>query len=140
MTDDPRPPASALQREVEPPRTAAALWLPLMALVAAAMLTIASGIAVMARRPCRMRAAPAPEILRVDAARRMADDVARLEAELDTLARKLEIRGQPEIHERPLDSQCRGPVYRAAPDGGGEQYEQCARPLYTRTAAYRRAR
>jgi hypothetical protein len=42
-----------LQREVEPPRTSASVWMPLMALVSAAMLTIVSGVAVMTRQPQR---------------------------------------------------------------------------------------
>lgn len=97
-----------LQREVEPPRTAAGLWLPFMALASAAMLTIVSGIAVMTREPrgvvIMVEPASAPVAVPVVKSRR-AD---RMEQ-------------APRV-------MCRAPVHRGNVDGEPQPYDECIVP------------
>lgn len=105
MTDESRReerPLEPLRREVEPPRTAAGLWLPFMALASAAMLTITSAIAVMTR---------APRVRLIEP------------AEVDALVREA---------SAPMDAQprvmCRAPVHRGNVDGEAQPYDECIVP------------
>lgn len=108
---EPSPEPSALRREVLSPRGPLGLWAPVMALGATAMLTLVSAIAVMAPRPHHLgtivHEAPAPVTSRAELVVMAAD----VEAQVRTLDRQREL--------------CRGPIYRATPDGRAESYEEC---------------
>ena len=133
MTDESQSdarPLEALRREVEPPRTAASLWLPLMALASAAMLTIVSGVAVMTRAPRAVMVAPAdapppapemaptvkpnvPSQAEVD---RIIEDARRSSAE----SAKWRAENLEEMHVP-----CNAPVVRADLDGRPQPFQEC---------------
>ncbi len=101
-----------LQREVEAPRTSASVWLPLMALVSAAMLTIVSGIAVMTRKP------------QVREVRLEESTYVKIEpsVSVDELERQLEAERAIERAQRAL---CAAKVRRAPADGDVATFEVC---------------
>jgi hypothetical protein len=127
-----------LRREVEPPRTAAGLWLPFMALASAAMLTITSGIAVMTRPPRAHIDGPGTSLpAKVQNAER---ETAELKQTVDQLI--LEQRAIDESvrwtdealvkAKARLDAQprvmCRAPVHRGNLDGDEQPYDECIVP------------
>jgi hypothetical protein len=133
---------SMLRREVEPPRTAASLWLPLMALASATMLTIVCGVAVMTRAPRAMLVAPAdappsaPEVEPTTAA--LEDPNARFEAmskaqlreEVDRIIEQqkaLQKRHQAWRRENleEVHVPCNAPVHRGDLDGRPQPSEEC---------------
>ena len=100
-----------LQREVEPPRTAAGLWMPMMALASAAMLTIVSGIAVMTRAPRARVVVEEPATPAVVETRR-----AQIEAQVKEARERME--HAPRV-------MCRAPVHRGNLDGAPQPYDEC---------------
>lgn len=104
MTDESRREPVPFKREVESPRNAAGLWMPMMALASAAMLTIVSGIAVMTR-------APRSPVVVVESRR------AQLERELVEVRERVE-RNQARVL-------CRAPVHRGNVDGDPQPYDEC---------------
>lgn len=130
MTDEsPREgrPSESLRREVEAPRTGASLWLPMMALASAAMLTIVSGVAVMTRpaRPVLMvpaaEAAPAetPRALTADEKR----EIERLLLQVDHASAESERWRRENIIE--VRVPCHAAVYRGDLDGRPQPFEEC---------------
>ena len=120
MTDEsPREvrPAEALRREVEAPRTGAGLWMPMMALASAAMLTIVSAVAVMTRPPRALMVVPAAEPAHEAEPRALTDDEKR---EIDRL-----IRERHEMNREELRVPCAAPVYRGDIDGKWQPFEEC---------------
>ena len=133
MTDEsPREarPLESLRREVEAPRTGASVWLPMMALASAAMLTIVSGVAVMTRpaRPVLMvpAAAPAaaaaaetPRALTADEKR----EIERLLLQVDHASAESERWRRENIIE--VRVPCHAAVYRGDLDGRPQPFEEC---------------
>lgn len=128
---------STLRREVEPPRTAASLWLPLMALASATMLTIVSGVAVMTRAPRAVVVQPATTLSPAGA--RMDDrSTAQLKEEVDRIIeqqRLFDARYQAwrREHIEEVHVPCHAPVHRADLDGRLTPFEECVE--YRRKAA-----
>lgn len=124
---------SGLRREVEPPRTAASLWLPLMALASATMLTIVSGVAVMTRAPRAVVVPPAtePATPRAPSSARIDEkSTAQLKEEVDRIIeqqRLLDERYQAwrREHIEAVHVPCHAPVYRADLDGRPQPFEEC---------------
>jgi hypothetical protein len=127
-----------LRREVEPPRTAAGLWLPFMALASAAMLTITSGIAVMTRPP-RMHidgsvmTLPAKASAEAETAelKRTIDAVITAQRAVDARMRADQLKAQQTQAQARMDRyrvMCRVPVHRGDLDGDEQPYDECIVP------------
>lgn len=128
-------PATELRREVEPPRTAAGLWMPFMALASAAMLTIVSGIAVMTRPPRAQMAAPV-ELESTEPKGLTAEERENLERtfikSVDRQTQMLErleaSRARMDAHREQNRVMCRAPVRRGDIDGRTQPYDECIVP------------
>ncbi len=144
MTDEsPREvrPAEALRREVEAPRSGAGLWMPMMALASAAMLTIVSAVAVMTRPPRAVMVVPAaaPAAVHAEAKPRVLTDAERREIDRIILEtrRALEehdawVREHHDIQETRMP--CAAPVYRGDIDGRWQPFEECITDRRTRSS------
>lgn len=116
---DPMPHAPGpLVREVEFPRRAASMWGPILALLACAMVTLMTAIAVTARPPRRAQ--------HLD--HRSNTVIAPVIAPAGAPVTRPTYTRYPALTITPADDRCADRVRRASPDGDVAVYEDCTTP------------
>jgi hypothetical protein len=133
-----------LRREVEPPRTAAGLWMPFMALASAAMLTIVSGVAVMTRAPRAQLVAPVEDEAVKGQALSPAE-LADIERRIEVISRRVEAsrarsEARTELQREQNRVMCRAPVHRGDVDGREQPYDECIVPADLKAKAQAQAK